>query len=107
MRSISASGANTAAILPLSSTDEAGHLAAARAHRLERVGERQRAGGDQRAVLAEAVPHHHVRHDAVGGEQAGERRVGGQHGRLRDGGLPQVVFRLARQRPDRRSSTKM
>ena len=52
------------------------HLAAARAHRLERVGERQRAGRDQRAVLAQAVAHHHVGRDAVGGEQPGERDVG-------------------------------
>ncbi len=71
---------------------DVGHLAAAGAHRLQRVGERQPAGGDQRAVLAEAVAHHHVGHHAVGREQPGERGVDGQHRRLRDGGPAQVLF---------------
>jgi hypothetical protein len=45
-----------------------GHLAAAGADRLQRVRERQRPGGDQRAVLAKAVAHDHVGRDAVGGQ---------------------------------------
>ncbi len=49
--------------------------------------EREGPGGDERGVLAEAVAHDHVRCDAVGPEQPGERDVAGQHGRLGDLGL--------------------
>ena len=54
------------------------------------VVERQRAGGHQRAVLAEAVAHDHVRAHAVRGEQPRQREVGRQHGRLGDLGLQQL-----------------
>ena len=74
---------------------QARHLAAARAHRLEGILERQGARRDQCAVLAEAVPHHQIGHDAVGGEQARERDVGRQHGGLR--------HRRLLERPPRRS----
>ena len=77
---------------PLSSIDEVGHLAAAGAHRLEGGLEGQGAGGDQRAVLAEAVAHDDVGGDAVGGEQPGEGDVGGQHGGLGDLGLQQLLL---------------
>ena len=60
------------------------------ADRLERGRERQRSGGDEGAVLAEAVAHHEVGHDAVGGEQAGEGEVDRQHGGLGDLGPAQV-----------------
>ena len=73
---------------------DARHLAAARADRLEGVVERHDAGGDERAVLAEAVPHHHVGHDAVGAEEAREREVGREHGRLGDLGLLQLLLGL-------------
>ena len=64
-----------------------GHLAAPGADRLERGRERQRPGGDQGAVLAQAVAHHEVGLDAVGGEQSGEGEVDRQHGGLGDLGL--------------------
>ena len=73
---------------------QARHLVAARAHGLERGVERERAGSDQRAVLTEAVPHHHVGAHAVGGEQAVEARVGRQHGWLGDLGLEQLLLEL-------------
>ena len=69
---------------------EMGHLAAPGADRLERGRERQRPGGDEGAVLAEAVAHHEVGRDAVGGEQPGEGEVDRQHGGLGDLGLAQV-----------------
>jgi hypothetical protein len=69
-----------------------GHLAAPCADRFEGGCERQAAGGDKGAVLAEAVPHHGVGCDAVAGEQAGEGDVGGQHGGLGDLGLQQLLF---------------
>ena len=89
---MSASGPNTAAIAPVSSTVRCGHLPTARADRLQRGVERQRAGGDQRAVLTEAVPHHHVRPYAVRGQQVGQREVGGEHGGLGDLGLQQLLL---------------
>ena len=91
----------TAAIAPVVGDLEAGHLAAAGADRLERGVEGQRAGGHERAVLAEAVAHHHVGLDAVGGEQPGEGEVGGQHGRLGDLGLQQLLLEPRRPRPGR------
>ena len=69
---------------------QVGHLATAGADGFERGGERQRSGGDQGAVLAQAVAHHEVGHDAVGGEQPGEGEVDRQHGGLGDLGLAQV-----------------
>ena len=71
------------------------HLAPARAHRFERGLEGQRPGGDQRAVFAEAVAHHHVGPDAIGGEQPLQRQIGGEQRRLRDLGLAQVLLELS------------
>ena len=68
------------------------HLAAAGADGLERGVEGQRTGRDERAVLAEAVAHHHVGVHAVGGEQPGQREVGREHGRLGDLGLQQLLL---------------
>ena len=73
---------------------QAGHLAAAGAHCLERSGERERAGGDEGAVLAEAVPHHHVGMHTVRTEESADARVGGEHGRLGDLGLQQLLLEL-------------
>ena len=50
---------------------DARHLAAARGGRLQGVGERHHPGGDERAVLAERVPHHRVGEEAVAHEQRG------------------------------------
>ena len=69
-----------------------GHLAAAGADGLERRRERQRPGRHQGAVLAQAVTHHEVGLDAVGGEQPGEREIDGQHGGLGDLGAAQIRF---------------
>ena len=68
------------------------HLAAPGADRLQRGVEGQRTGGDQSAVFAEAVAHHHVRAHAVRVEHAGQRQVGGQHRRLGDLGLHELLF---------------
>ena len=87
-------GGHRAVVLDL----QARHLVAAGAHRFERVAEVEGVGRDQRAVLAEAVAHHHVGLDAVRGEQAGEREVGGQHGRLGDLGLLELLFELRHRR---------
>ena len=38
------------------------------------------------------MSHGHVGLDAVSGQEPGQRQVGGQHGRLRDRGLAQIVF---------------
>ena len=73
---------------------DARHLAAARADGFQRVGERQSAGRHQRAVFAQAVAHRHVGPDAVRGQQARQREIDGQHGRLRDRGLAQILFGL-------------
>ena len=69
-----------------------GHLAAAGADRLEGAVEGERAGGDQGAVLAQAVAHHHVGLHAVGREQPGQGDVGGQHRGLGDLGLHQLLL---------------
>jgi hypothetical protein len=47
------------------------HLPAASADGFEGVGEAERSGRDERAVLAQAVAHDHVGFDAVLAEQAG------------------------------------
>ena len=107
MRSTSASGAKTAAILPLSSIDTRliSRPRALTASSASANG--SAAGGDQGAVLAQAVAHHHVGRDAVGGEQAGERGVGGEHRRLRDRGLAQILLGARRPRAGSTASTKM
>ncbi len=51
---------------------DARHLAATRAHSLHGRVEREGTGGNERAVLTEAVTHHHVRLDPVCREQASE-----------------------------------
>ena len=94
MRSISVSGANTAAMRPLSSSATRVISAAAGADRFQRVCEGKRAGRNQRAVFAQAVSHRHVGLDAVSGQQPRQRKIDGQHGRLRDRGLAQIVFGL-------------
>ena len=71
---------------------DARHLAAAGADRFERVGERQGPGGDQRAVLAQTVPHGHIGPYAVSIQQTGEGQIGGEHRRLGNRGLAQVLF---------------
>ena len=73
---------------------QAGHLVTACAHGLQRGVEGQRTGRDQRAVLAQAVAHHHVGAHAVGGQQATDAGVGGEHRRLGDLGLQQLLFEL-------------
>ena len=52
------------------------------------------AGGDEGAVLAQAVAHDHVRVDAVLGQQLINGGVHRQHGRLGDGRLHQIEFGL-------------
>ena len=104
--SMSARGAKTAAILPLSSTDTRVISRPRARHRLEGVREGKHAGRHEGAVLAQAVAHDHVGRDPVGREQAGERDVGGEHRGLGDRGLLQVLFRprpppLRRQGPRR------
>ena len=87
-------GRHCAVVLDL----QACHLVAAGAHRLERVAEVEGVGGDQCAVLPETVAHYQVGLDAVRCQQAREREVGGQHGRLRDLGLLQLFFELRHRR---------
>ena len=91
-RSTSSSGAKTAAIAPGSSTwSEA--ISRPRALTASRASsKRQDAGRDQGAVLAEAVAHHEVGLDPVGRQQAGQRDVDGQHGRLGDLRLAQLLL---------------
>ena len=72
---------------------EARHLASAGAHGLERVLEGQRAGGDQRPVLADGVAHDHVGRDPVLAEQPRERGVDGDHRRLLDLGAAKLLLR--------------
>ena len=92
MRSISASGAKHGRHGAVVAHRQIRHLAAPGADRLQRGVEGQRTGGDQSAVFAEAVAHHHVRAHAVRVEQAGQRQVGGQHRRLGDLGLHELLF---------------
>ena len=68
-----------------------GHLASARRNGDERVFKGQHAGRDGSAVLAEAVTRDHFRTNAERGQQAQQRDVDGQRGRLADLGLPQAI----------------
>jgi hypothetical protein len=68
------------------------HLPPASAHRLEGVGKRQGAGGHERAVLAEAVTHHEIRHQAVGREQTREGDIHGEDRGLGDLGVAQLAL---------------
>ena len=70
---------------------DVGHLAAPSTDGLEGVGEAQRSAGDEGAVLAQAVTHHHLGLDAVRAEQASERDVDGEDRRLGDLGLAQLL----------------
>ena len=71
-----------------------GHLGPAGGGGFERISEGHDLGGDQRAVFAQRVAHHHIRLDAVFTQQFVDGRVHRQHGGLRDGGLHQVAFGL-------------
>ena len=71
---MTASGREDGGHLPVVGDGDARHLAAARGDRLEGVLERQDARRDERAVLAEAVPHHHVGDDAVRAEEPARAR---------------------------------
>ena len=61
------------------------HLAAARAHDQQGVGKGEHAARHQGRVFAQAVPDHHLWHDAKAAQQAGQGDVDGQHRRLGDG----------------------
>ena len=61
-----------------------GHLPATRAHGHEGLAEGQDAGGNERAVLAEAVPGHHVGPHAVGAHQAEDGHIDRERGGLGD-----------------------
>ena len=80
--------------LPVVVDGDAGHLAAAGAHRLQGVREGEDGRRLERAVLAQAVAHHHVGLDAVGAEEPGERRVHRQDRGLGDRGLLQAFLGL-------------
>ncbi len=69
------------------------HLAPTRADHVQRVGERERAGGDQRRVFAQAVPDDHIRRDAIAVQQPRQRHVDRQHGWLGDRGILELFFR--------------
>ena len=71
-----------------------GHSAAASADGLQRVVKGKAAGRNQRSVFAQAVSHRHVGLDAIGGQEAGQRDIGCQHGWLSDLGLAQIFFGL-------------
>ncbi len=74
---------------------QARHFTAPRAHGFESGIEGERTSSDEGAVLAEAVPHHHVRVHPVGAEQTADRGVGGEHRRLGDLGLQEFLFELS------------
>ena len=68
------------------------HLPAAGADGLQSGVETQRAGGNERAILPEAVAHHQIGGDPVSGHQVRQRSVGGEHRGLRDLGLHELCF---------------
>ena len=74
---------------------QCGHLTTTGTHRLERGGEGERPGGDERAVLAQAVSHHHVGLHSVRGEQSADARIGREDGGLGDLGLQQLLLELS------------
>ena len=81
---------------PLSAIDRLAISLAPGADRLQGGVERQRARGHQGAVLAQAVAHHHVRAHAVRVEHPGQGQIGGQHRRLGDLGLHELLFQPLR-----------
>ena len=68
------------------------HVAAAPPHDAQRVGERERAGGDVRRVLAEAVAGDERRRDAARREQPARRDADGEDRRLRVLGQRQLIL---------------
>ena len=83
-------GGHQAPVLDL----EVDHLPAARAHRFERIGERQGAGSYQSPVLAEAVAHHEIRAKPVFRQEPGDGAIDRQHRWLGDLGAAQVLVGL-------------
>ena len=73
---------------------ERSHFSAPGTHGFQRGVERERASGDERAVLSQAVPHHHVGVHAVRGEQPTDGGVGRQHRGLGDLSLEQLLLEL-------------
>ena len=69
------------------------HLPPPRADGLERILERERAGADQGPVLADRVTHDQIGSDPVFAQQARERGVDGDHGRLLDLGPAELLLR--------------
>ena len=79
-------GSHQAAVLHL----DMGHLSTAAGDRHQRLIELERARSHQSPVFAEAVPHHHVRLDAVCGQESGQCYVDGEHCGLGYLGLHQI-----------------
>jgi hypothetical protein len=77
------------------------HRLRAKAHQRQRIAKRERAGGDERRVFAEAVSGEHRGHRTPGSLPRTQRRdAGGEHHRLRIGREVQCVRRsLLDQRP--------
>ncbi len=71
-----------------------GHLSAAGSGGLQRIGKWHDAGRDQGTVFAQGMAHGHIWSEAIFTQELVHSRVHGQHRRLGDGGLHQVVFRL-------------
>ena len=71
---------------------QARHLAPARADGLDRILERQRSGADERPVLADRVTHDEIGSDPVLAQQARQRGVDGDHGRLLDLGAAELLL---------------
>jgi hypothetical protein len=69
------------------------HEGAARADGARRLGRPERAGGDERRVLAERVAGDEVGHDAVRGQHRRRGRGDGQDGGLGVGGQLELLFR--------------
>ena len=94
MRSTSVSGANTAAILPLSST-ATWVMPRPRALTASSASWKvMEPDATKRSVFAQAMSHRHVGLNAICGQQTGDSDIDGQHGWLRNFGLAQVFFRL-------------
>ena len=72
----------------------AGHLAATRADGFESIRKRKGIRRNQRAIFTEAVAHGEVWFNAIGSQHPRQREIGSQHGRLSDGGLAKIFFRL-------------
>ncbi len=66
------------------------HLAAPSRGGLQGFGKGHDAGGDQRRIFTQGVAHHHVRLEAIIGEQSEKSHIESEHGRLGDLGLHQI-----------------